>query len=310
MKPTAIITADIGLQEGQPICRLDSHWEAQARKILWLKKLQEKHGCPILDGGDLFEVWKSSPNLERWALQNLPDGICTIPGNHDLKAHNIQLYEQGSLAVLEAAEKITVISKLHTLPLIHSSGKFTIVGFPWGVPVCGFDKEKAKRDLDIKGPIIALVHAMTYVGRSPFPGCKDPGALSLLKKMSGFDLIIIGHNHKPFIVEHEGRKLISPGSLTRTTADQADYKPCVYLWYAEDNSIEAIPVPIEADVISREHIDVVENKEARISAFVERLGGEFEVSLSFKNNLQNFFGKNRVRKAVQDLVWGAVDTGQ
>jgi len=303
MKPTAIITADIGLQEGQPVCRLDNYWEAQARKILWLKELQEQYGCPILDGGDLFEQWKASPFLLQWALQNLPDGIITTPGNHDLKAHNLDLYDQGGLAVLENAGKVQVPQTFVTY-----NGDFDIFPFPWGTSTGPLDLEwRRKFERSKTGKSVALVHTMTYVGRSPFPGCIDPGAMTLLKQMQGYDLIIVGHNHKPFIVEHEGRKLISPGSLTRTTADQIDYRPQVYLWYAEDNSVEPVYVPIEDNVVSRDHLEIVENREARISAFVERLGGEFEVSLSFRNNLQNFFGENRVRKAVQDLVWGSVD---
>lgn len=299
---SAIITADIGLQEGQPICRTDSYWEAQAEKIKWLNDLQQQYGVPILDGGDLLEHWKSTPYLSQWAIRELPEAIVTTPGNHDLKAHSIELYDESGLAVLEHAGKVAVLKagEFRNVPNFD----FSVVGFPWGTDYTAFPRRlRGEREFKRR---VALVHAMTYVGRIPFPGCKDPVALSMLKQMEGFDLIIVGHNHKPFIVEHEGRKLISPGSLTRTTADQADYKPCVYLWYAETNEIEAVPVPIREGVVTRNHIEIVERRDERMNAFVEHLTGEFEVGLSFERNIEEFFSANRVRKGVQDIVWQCV----
>lgn len=298
---TAIITADIGLQEGQPVCRLDNYWEAQARKIKWLADLERKYDCPILDGGDLTEHWKASPFLLQWAIQNLPDGIITTCGNHDLPAHNLDLYEKSGLAVLEAAGKIDVLfDEPSGLPM--KNNKVLIHPFTWGSELSPLDKKYVRDDV----VNVALVHAMTYIERS-FPGCKDPHALSLLKQMSGYQLIIIGHNHNQFTIEKDGRKLISPGSLTRTTADQADYKPCVFLWDAETNELEAVPVPIEEGVISREHIDVMDRKDERLDAFVSRLSGEMEIGLSFNDNLEQYFSTHRVRQGVQDMVWESAE---
>lgn len=299
---TAILTADIGLQENSPVCRLDSYWEAQARKIKWLSDLQKKYNCPILDGGDLFEHWKASPFLLQWALQNLPDGINTIPGNHDLPAHSIDLYDKSGLAVLEAAGKIEVLIDAPSgLPM--ENNKVLAHPFPWGSELLPLDKKYIRNDV----VNVALVHAMTYIGRS-FPGCKDPHALSLLKQMSGYQLIIIGHNHSQFTIEKDGRKLISPGSLARTTADQADYKPCVFLWDAETNELKAMPVPIEEGVISREHTDAIERKDERLDAFVSRLSGEMEIGLSFSDNLGQYFSTHRVRQGVKDIVWESTES--
>lgn len=294
-KPTAIITSDIGLQENSPVCRLDDYFEAQAKKIKWLSGLQSKYGCPILDGGDLFEHWKSSPYLLQWAIKYLPNDIITIPGNHDLPAHNMESYERSGLAVLSEAGKIWV-HKHPNLEILNQN--IGIVGFPWG-----FEPQPISELMDVN---IALIHTMCYNGTLPWPGCTDLSARQLLRTMKGFDLVIVGHNHKHFIIEDkEGRKLISPGSLMRTTADQADYEPHVFLWFAETNEIEAVPVPIEKGVISREHIDVIDRKDERINAFVSKLSGEMEVGLSFENNLEEFFRTNKIRNQVESLVWGS-----
>lgn len=301
-KPTAIITSDIGLQEGQPVCRLDNYWEAQECKVQWLQDLQANYEVPIFDGGDLFEHWKPSPYLLRWAIEHLPDDMITVPGNHDLPAHSIELYYKSGLSVLEEAGKVQVL-RYGDVSGMPYGGDVLLHGFPWGSelkPLPDVYREKQVKN-------VAILHAMCYIGKTPWPGCKDWVALDLLKFMDGYDLVIVGHNHQPFIVEHKGRKLISPGSLTRTTADQMDYKPHVYLWYAETNQIKPIAVPIKKGVVSREHLATVERRDERMIEFVSRMEGGYEVTLSYENNLRRRMAQAKVRKAVQNIIWEAVD---
>ena len=293
-KVTAIITGDIHLRDDQPVCRTDDFLTTQTRKLKWLSELQRKYNCPILDAGDLFHHWKPSPALLRYAINNLPDGMITVPGNHDLPSHSMELYEKSGLAVLQAAGKVCVLFDEPS-----GSRENVVYPFPWGVPI-------SPRESSISERNIALCHVMTYQGRKPFPGCKDPGAGALLRNTKGYDLIITGHNHMPFVVEDEGRLLVNPGSLMRTTAAQIDHKPRVYLYYAEDNTVEPVFAPIENNVITREHIDITEHRDGRIDAFISRLSDEVETGLSFEHNLESYFSKNRIRQGVQDLVWSAV----
>jgi len=92
----------------------------------------------------------------------------------------------------------------------------------------------------------------------------------------------------------------------RTTADQADHKPRVYFWYAQENRAEPIFLPIEENVIDRSHIDMAEAKDERIEAYVSRLSEELEIGLDFQGNLETYFRSNRTRKGVQDKVWGSM----
>ena len=294
-KVTVIICADLHIRDDQPICRTDDFLAVQTRKLKWLSELQRKHNCPILDSGDLFHHWKPSPSLLSYAINNLPDEIVTVPGNHDLPSHSMELYEKSGLAVLQAAGKVEVlIDKEYTI----GDTAITVSPFPWGYEIVSHTPTPYRK--------IALCHVMTYQGRKPYPGCKDPGAGALLRNTKGYDLIITGHNHTPFIIEDEGRLLVNPGSLMRTTAAQIDHKPRVYLYYAEDNTVEPVFVPIEDNVITREHIDNTEQRDGRIDAFISRLSDEVETGLSFEHNLESYFSKNRIRQGVQDLVWVAV----
>lgn len=296
-KPTAILCGDTHLREDTPICRIDDFFAAQTRKLNWLQEIRKEYGCPVLNSGDLFHHWKPSPFLLQYALRNLPDNMIVIPGNHDLPAHSLESYNKCGLGVLEEAGKVDVL----TAPTLDKTMSIGLHPFPWGTspePMNTLRKGTV--------PHVAMIHIFTYVGRSPWPGCTAPGANTLLNKMAGYDLVLSGDNHKPFVIEDKGRLLVNPGSMMRTTSDQAEHKPRVYLWYAEDNSVEPLYFPIEEGVVTRGHIEAVENRDERMEAFIERLDGEFEIGLGFENNLSKFFASNRVRSGVQKAVWSAV----
>jgi DNA repair exonuclease SbcCD nuclease subunit len=294
-KPTAILTGDTHIREDTPVCRVDDFFAAQTRKLDWLADLQRQYDCPILNSGDLFHHWKPSPYLLQYALKHLPDKMIVIPGNHDLPAHSLESYNKCGLGVLSEAGKIQVILDDNTYCL---NDPIRFEGFPWG---------SAPHPTQAKPPTnVAVIHIFTYVGRSPWPGCTAPGAHTLLKQMGGYDLVLSGDNHKPFIIEEDNRLLVNPGSLMRTTSDQAEHKPRVYLWYADTNTVEPVYVPIEENVVSRGHLEKNEARDERMTAFIESLGGEFEISLSFEKNLTEFLATNRVRQSTKTLLWSCV----
>jgi hypothetical protein len=92
----------------------------------------------------------------------------------------------------------------------------------------------------------------------------------------------------------------------RTTADQVDHRPRVYLWYGSDNHVEPVYLPIEEGVVDRSHIDLREEKDERIEAYVSRLSEEVEIGLDFLANLEAYFRANRTRKDVADKVWSSI----
>lgn len=293
-KPAAILTGDLEWRATVPECRTDDFFSEQTRKWQWLCALQEKYNCPVLDSGDVFDQWKSPPWLEVLALQNTPLEFYTVPGNHDLPGHNLENFARSSLAVLQAAGRAQVLLQ----PRYEAFAN--LYPFPWGAAL-------APRTDDDNGlPCVAMCHVMTYEGESPWPGCTDTEAKRLLRRMKGYDLVLTGHNHKPFVVELNGRLLVNPGSLMRTTADQADFQPRVYLWFADTNEVEPVFVPIQPGVVSRKHLDRKAQKDGRMAAFVDSLSGEYEVGARFEHNLEAFFANNQVRESVKNLVMGAV----
>jgi len=282
--PTLILTADWHLREINPVCRTDNFWDAQWKKIGFIRELQEKYGCAILHGGDFFDHWKPSPLLISNAIKTCPKKLSICYGNHDLPQHNLDLAQKCGVNTLQIAGKVEVLPGGH-----------------WGQPPHTMMLGERK---------ILIWHIMTWDGkRLPWPGCTDLSAQEILEKYPDYDLILTGHNHKAFVVENNGRLLVNPGSLTRQEADQENHLPSIYLWYSTSNSIVRIYLPIEKCVISREHIERKQERDLRISAFVEKLNmqnGKIS-GLDFHKSLEEFENSNNIRQSVMDIIWRAID---
>lgn len=279
----AILMSDVHLREDQPVCRTDDFQAAMWRKIDFISVLQWKHKCPVLCGGDLFNHWKPSPELLTKAYQHLPDQFYSIYGQHDLPQHSLELQHKSGLYNLIQNEKVKLLRECS-----------------WGqIPNPKVNKMR------FDGRDILVWHIYNYAGKT-WPGNTSPKAGKLLRQYPQYDLILTGDNHKPFVEEHEGRLLVNPGSLMRSTADQADFKPRVYLWYAEDNTVEAVYLPIEEGVINRDHIEIKEQRANRVNAFIEHLNDTWEAGLTFEENLELFEKSNDTNKKVMEIVFKAV----
>lgn len=278
-RPAMILMADPHLREDQPICRTDDFCKEQWKKMSFIAFLQQKYDCYVVNAGDLFHHWKPSPYLLSKTIQCLPNKFYTCYGQHDLPQHSLELADKCGVNTLVQAGRIELI-KTH------------------------FGQEPIAATFIVPGNErkVLVWHKFTWTGKQPWPGCTDPTAEELMDKYPEYDLIVTGDNHKPFVVKKDGRLLVNPGSMMRQTADQADHRPCVYLWYARENRVEPIYLPIEEGVVSREHIDKVTERDERISAFVKRLSDEWDSDVNFEQNLQRFFKENRIRDSVKQII--------
>lgn len=288
-KPDCILTSDWHLREDTPVCRLDNFEEEQWRKVLFVSDLQAKYDCDVIHAGDLFNHWKPTPYLLSKTIEHLPNRFWSIYGNHDLPQNTLDLVEKCGLYTLIASKQVQALWG----------------GLNWGESLEDFEKPD-EMYIPVANRRVLIWHVMTYTGRV-WPGCEDIPAHKLLNKYPFYDLILTGHNHKSFVVERGRRLLVNPGSLTRQDADQEDYEPCVYLYYADTNTVERVPIPIEQGVITREHIERKEQRDNRIEAFVSRLNDDFETSISFEDNLEKLMQSSNVRTSVKQLVYKAID---
>ncbi len=276
-----ILCGDWHLREDQPTCRTDDYWSAQWEKIEFIKTLQRMHNCPVIQPGDFFDYWKPSPRLLAQTFIHLPDNVLAVYGNHDLPQHSLDLAEKCGLYALSvgAPDKLTILPGTH-----------------WGQQPAYF--------VPIAGRKILVWHIPVYMGKAlPWPGAGVTEAAVLLKQNPEYDLIVTGDLHKRCVARHEGRLLVNAGSITRMTADQVDYDPSVFLWYADTNEVERIELPFRPGVVSREHIDRKEEKESRYEAFIERLRKGGRPEMSFQANLERHFTENKTVPSVRELIY-------
>lgn len=280
-KADAILTADWHLQDTTPICRLDDFWETQWSKVDFISKLQKTHNCPVLHAGDLFDYWKPSPMLLAKTIEHLPNQFWTVYGNHDLPQHQMELAYKSGINVLEKAGKVTVLEGNHW-------GQKNLVHFEHG-----FLR-------------IMVWHIGVYQGKEPYPNCSAPKGASLIRKHN-VDLIVTGDFHKPFVEQYNGRLLVNPGSIFRLNVEQIDFKPRVYLWYASTNTVEPVYLPIENGVISSDHLKAKQERDEWVHAFVEALNNDWEVGMSFEQNLKRFFDLHNTPENVIQLIYNSLN---
>jgi DNA repair exonuclease SbcCD nuclease subunit len=258
------------------------------KKVDFILQQAARREIPILVAGDLGHRHQWPNWLLKEFMYEIDEfefgvDIGVTLGQHDIPEHNLDLWERSGVGVLLQSEYIKWVSQV--IPYATN--------FSYGNPISHSDDQ------------IAVAHQMVIEDKPEWPGQVADSAKSLLKKFPEYKLILTGDNHKPFVVEHEGRILVNPGSMMRTTADQADHKPRVYLWDGEE--VEPVYLPIEEGVISREHIDVVQDRDSRITAYVDRLKTNYEIGLDFKKNMVEHFKVNRTRKEIESRVWGAME---
>ena len=273
---SAILIGDLHLREDTPQCRTDDYWSEQWRKMKFIRDLQREHGCPVLQPGDFFDHWKPSPRLLAQTFLHIPDKLWVIAGNHDLPQHSMDLFDKCGLYALSvgAPDKVRIINN----------------------PFC------------IKDKMIWMTHRPVYNKDVPPWHTDAVTARYLLRYNPEYDLILTGDLHDKFIEQYAGANtphqlLVNPGSVMRMTTDQINHEPAVFLWYANSNTVEEVPIPIKQGVITRAHIDKQKDKENRYQAFIDGLAMKGQSGLSFRDNLERHFSNNRTLGAVKNLIY-------
>lgn len=305
-KADAILCSDIHLRDTQPECRTDDFNETQIEKLVWLSGLQKVHNCPVLDAGDIFHKWKPSPELLSNAITYMPDQMITVAGNHDLPQHNIHEIHRSGLYTLKVAGKLTILSN-NTASAKERNWR--VFGLPW--ESCFDETEQKVMNAYPQFRKVLIIHTLVYKDATtlPFWANKkyDFTAKQLLQKYPGFDLIISGHNHQTFTYEHKGRLLVNPGSLTRQSIAEMENRSCVFLWYAEENKLEKVYVPIEEDITKETKAVEALKKEKRLTSFVKSLKDQKDLKLSFPGNMTQYLGENKISKPIKTYIREAME---
>lgn len=305
MNPTAILTGDWHLRSTIPICRKDDFINTMIGKVNFILNLSKNYGVPILIPGDVGHIseWSNSLlyliiNLLKKYYMVVPPII--IPGQHDLPHHILNDWKHSGLGVLSASKCISLlISRMNTFRInVKYEIPIVIYPYPYGVeldhPVNHTNQFK-----------IALMHKMVIKNKPLWKGQKDYNvAKSLLREFPEFNLIVTGDNHIPFTETHNERLLVNCGSLMRTTIEQKNYRPRVYLWYAETNTVKEVFIPIKQDVFKP--IDEIIEIDKNTEIFVKALKKNYDINISFEENMKKCLNKNPVSLKVRRKIHKAI----
>jgi len=305
MKPI-VLTSDWHIRDDTPLCRTDDYEIAQIKKLSYIDEyMQSIDALMLLHAGDVCDKGRpvNSQMVESLILGYAPTKIYGVPGNHDLPYHKLNNLKKSSLNVLIKAKQFIYLSSETPTPIIQESNCI-LYGFPYGTEMVHLTEDELKRYTDAC-TCIAITHQLVFEKSIPYGVKKGVLAIDLLKQFSEYKIILTGDNHQSFVVEHEGRYLVNPGSLLRMDADQVDHKPSLYVWDGE--TIKREFIPIEEGVVSREHIEVKQERDGRIDAYVERMNADYEVGLSFEKNIDTHLLKNKVRQNVEDKIREAIE---
>lgn len=286
------MTADWHLRASRPVCRTDEDWnQVIIDKLDFIASL--KYDI-CLSAGDMFHRWDASWSLFSLIADHLPENVYCLPGNHDLRHSRPESISGVALGATEwLGVRIFQGSYLNIEDV-------TIEFLGWPNEIKNHTPRRRVRDKRI-----LVSHEMVWVGKCPWPGAVGSTARSLQDEK--YDLILTGHNHQQFHRRYGKTHIVNPGSLFRLTAIQADHEPAVFLWDSETNDVERIPIPIQPDVVDRSHIDGKLNKEHTLGSFIDRLHDVSELSLSYRDNMEEYLKRNKIRDSVKQVIWSAFD---
>ncbi|MBT6048976.1 MAG: hypothetical protein HOG49_19430 [Candidatus Scalindua sp.] len=297
-----LVSADWHIRGDRPVCRTDDYMEAQQKKIEFISNLAGFHDCPILVAGDFGHRPMWGDRLLNWFISRNSKverpHIIAICGQHDLPNHRLDKWEEAGVGVLSKS--------IENFEVAHNDfnydNRIQIHTYPYGEKIQCFTESARKIN-------IAMVHQMVIKSQDDklWHDQKADHAKRLLRKFPCYDYILSGDNHQSFVVEHEGRYLINAGSLMRMSANQIGDLPSVYSVDIRKNSVERVYLPIEKDVISREHIDVAKKRDDRIDSFVNRLNESYDIDFDFEKNLEEFFTKNKVNEKTKTKIWDSLE---
>lgn len=308
-KVLAVLCSDIHLQSKPPLARAgEPDWfKAMKRPLDELRHLQTKHNVPIICAGDIFDYWKSSPELISFAVEHLPKMV-VVAGQHDLPYHSYPDIYKSALWTLSLIGRVVIMSPGQP----YRFDSFTATGFPWGFPITKTKDKKRGEMLQL-----AVVHAYCWTKHYCFEGASDSFRLSNYRsqlKECGYNAAVFGDNHKGFLSDGNDDPpipVLNSGAMMRRRSDEKSYRPQVGLLMS-DGSISLFPLNVSQDVFV-ENVKDVEHAETamEMSAFMKELEDIRDSDLDFAERVRQKLEQSdvgpRTRKVILESIGGQTE---
>lgn len=293
-EPIAILCSDIHLSLRQPACRADDWLEVQRDYLGQVKSLactaKERwlgnrnttgRSVPVLCAGDIFDRWNPPPELIRFALEHLPDGMICVPGQHDLPEHRFDQIHRSAYGCLREAGKIRCAathrrSEVPSRSHISLEEGWAAYGFAWGEPVEPPLQEKS----------VAICHQYIWrIGHS-YPGAPAEAHVErLMNPLRRYKVAVFGDNHDGFEFRTKlGTYVLNCGGFIIRKSDEIGRRPRVGILRA-DGSVKIHQLDTGRDKFrTAEEMDGA--VEVDMTGFVEELSRLGEHGLDFRESVR------------------------
>jgi hypothetical protein len=304
-----ILTADWHLRSMRPRCRLDTDWIDTQRKAL--NKIAdyaiEAKKC-VVCVGDIFHrtietTFEVIGLVQSMASRLYDNGLCLfiLAGNHDLPAHNLEGIHKSAIAILLQSRGV-----YHLRDITTKANRTFDYGYSAGDFGEGVDDD-----------VVMFIHTLCIPENKMstiFQGAVTPG--QLLEAHDKAKLICTGDYHHNFFYECYDKKaarqryVINAGCITRQAADMKDYKPLCYdVTIPYEVKVKPLYLPdTESDIITVDYLISENERNDRISAFIEQLKTSGNITFDFVENVYNRIKGVAVEDSVKEIINSLLDS--
>jgi hypothetical protein len=259
-KVIAVLGSDLHLTNKTPVARAETDWlKVLSHALEQVCDLCDKHKCPFILAGDLFDKSNPPPVVVNAAFDMLPENTITIPGQHDLEFHNRQDINKTAYWTLVKAGRI---DPLMGVGLRHTNriAEWDLVPFPWGSDVKDYTA-KGER----KSKSLAVIHAYCWTSDCSYLNApRDLAVPKWERRLKEYDAAVFGDNHKGFYAP--GRcNIWNNGVMVPRRTDERDYKPRVGLL-------------LRSGEVTSYELDTSQNKWATEKEIVEKIEDQQDLS--------------------------------
>jgi len=270
-----LIVGDLHLRGDNPRNRKGNYYQDCLAKLEEVFDIAQRHGAMIVQVGDVFNSPATSISVVSdfaYFLQWHERRIHTVPGNHDIFAHNIETLPRTPLGLLL---RLNVMAKASC-----NMEDFDLRMVPFDHTLDHDGHEYVDIDFsDIDFPKILVVHGM-LLPRSPGFEMRHT-LIDDVAKTTNADVIISGHYHQPFMQRTNGKLFINPGALMRISAthEEIERTPQVVLLDTKrvmNPGYMPLAIPLDCarpgeEVLDRTQLETEETREENMRQFVELL---------------------------------------
>jgi len=314
-----LCTGDWHITAHPPRKRKDDYVQTQKRKIKFIIQTAKEHGCAcILQPGDFYDhhtepYWIIRKYIRLFSSHLGEEGqphIYTLFGQHDQRYHTIEI-NNTPLGLTETSPYVHLLKQEYTdICGCH------IYGADWSQPIPEIVDESKTN--------ILVIHKMIVKDKLWEQQEEYEHGAHVLRKEK-FDLVVSGDNHAFFTNKVGNRHLINCGSLMRSTSNQSDHKPVVFVVEIinKDISITPIEIPIHSfdSVFDVELEDEkvakkdIKQQTDKLNQFISALRDKSDMNevstladLDFYKNLMDHIEKENVDSVTKSIIQSSIPT--